>query len=500
MMAAPAALSSGFVHACGWHGRSAARRRRKRRWQGQGAGGTARQLQLEQPISSRCRIRDRKDQHNRRELACKGASWLGVLLAEKHGTARTTPPTRAAPVSCGAPLFLGLLSFVATRCQPVHPLLDLPRWHLQRSRGRPPPAPCAAAAMRAPTPLPLCTPRCCCEQAGSAVPGAGLGPHPAQLCHAGRGGPRPGRAAGQPRRRRGRQPAARPPPAVPHGRHQGKPGWVGACVCVLGLSLFLSFPTQGASAGWLVRWRVHERWQPADAAAAPARLQMWTKLRPGVREFLARASQYFQLWIHTNGGQQRGRGRDTRSRNAAAAGNLAAADRQSWCHTAQSAREHPRPPCPCPSHAARPPQATACMLPACAGCWTPLAPTLGTASSHRWGGVRGPAAEVCGDKWAGPQAMVLWVLWPAGQLGSHSLDHPPTRRAPTAWTKWCQTKLSASCRRALRQGPASGPSSRCRLSSHRPPLLQGLWSGREIARLTSLPACLPPLLPRCTPS
>lgn len=249
MMAAPAALSSGFVHACGWHGRSAARRRRKRRWQGQGAGGTARQLQLEQPISSRCRIRDRKDQHNRRELACKGASWLGVLLAEKHGTARTTPPTRAAPVSCGAPLFLGLLSFVATRCQPVHPLLDLPRWHLQRSRGRPPPAPCAAAAMRAPTPLPLCTPRCCCEQAGSAVPGAGLGPHPAQLCHAGRGGPRPGRAAGQPRRRRGRQPAARPPPAVPHGRHQGKPGWVGACVCAW-LELVLELSNAGGI-GWL---------------------------------------------------------------------------------------------------------------------------------------------------------------------------------------------------------------------------------------------------------
>jgi RNA polymerase II C-terminal domain phosphatase-like 3/4 len=30
-------------------------------------------------------------------------------------------------------------------------------------------------------------------------------------------------------------------------------------------------------------------------------IRMYTKLRPGVREFLAQASQYFQLWIHTNG-------------------------------------------------------------------------------------------------------------------------------------------------------------------------------------------------------
>lgn len=28
---------------------------------------------------------------------------------------------------------------------------------------------------------------------------------------------------------------------------------------------------------------------------------MWTKLRPGVRLFLQRATQFFQLWIHTNG-------------------------------------------------------------------------------------------------------------------------------------------------------------------------------------------------------
>jgi hypothetical protein len=28
---------------------------------------------------------------------------------------------------------------------------------------------------------------------------------------------------------------------------------------------------------------------------------MWTKLRPGVREFLQRASEKFELWIHTNG-------------------------------------------------------------------------------------------------------------------------------------------------------------------------------------------------------
>jgi hypothetical protein len=28
---------------------------------------------------------------------------------------------------------------------------------------------------------------------------------------------------------------------------------------------------------------------------------MWTKLRPGVRAFLAAAAQLFELWIHTNG-------------------------------------------------------------------------------------------------------------------------------------------------------------------------------------------------------
>ena len=31
------------------------------------------------------------------------------------------------------------------------------------------------------------------------------------------------------------------------------------------------------------------------------RIGMWTKLRPGVREFLTAAAQYFELWIHTNG-------------------------------------------------------------------------------------------------------------------------------------------------------------------------------------------------------
>ena len=30
-------------------------------------------------------------------------------------------------------------------------------------------------------------------------------------------------------------------------------------------------------------------------------INMWTKLRPGVRLFLQRAAQFFQLWIHTNG-------------------------------------------------------------------------------------------------------------------------------------------------------------------------------------------------------
>lgn len=31
------------------------------------------------------------------------------------------------------------------------------------------------------------------------------------------------------------------------------------------------------------------------------RVNMWTKLRPGVRQFLEKAHQYFELWIHTNG-------------------------------------------------------------------------------------------------------------------------------------------------------------------------------------------------------
>lgn len=34
---------------------------------------------------------------------------------------------------------------------------------------------------------------------------------------------------------------------------------------------------------------------------------MWTKLRPGVREFLRRAADNFELWIHTAGGARGGR-------------------------------------------------------------------------------------------------------------------------------------------------------------------------------------------------
>lgn len=30
-------------------------------------------------------------------------------------------------------------------------------------------------------------------------------------------------------------------------------------------------------------------------------IKMWTKLRPGVREFLEQAAYHFELWIHTNG-------------------------------------------------------------------------------------------------------------------------------------------------------------------------------------------------------
>lgn len=31
------------------------------------------------------------------------------------------------------------------------------------------------------------------------------------------------------------------------------------------------------------------------------RIGMWTKLRPGAREFLEAAAELFELWIHTNG-------------------------------------------------------------------------------------------------------------------------------------------------------------------------------------------------------
>ena len=34
---------------------------------------------------------------------------------------------------------------------------------------------------------------------------------------------------------------------------------------------------------------------------AMEKIGMWTKLRPGVRPFLAAAAQHFELWIHTNG-------------------------------------------------------------------------------------------------------------------------------------------------------------------------------------------------------
>ena len=33
-------------------------------------------------------------------------------------------------------------------------------------------------------------------------------------------------------------------------------------------------------------------------------LQMWTKLRPNVRQFLQTAAQFYELWIHTNGAVQ----------------------------------------------------------------------------------------------------------------------------------------------------------------------------------------------------
>ena len=34
---------------------------------------------------------------------------------------------------------------------------------------------------------------------------------------------------------------------------------------------------------------------------ALTQIGMWTKLRPGVRAFLDKVSEFFELWIHTNG-------------------------------------------------------------------------------------------------------------------------------------------------------------------------------------------------------
>lgn len=53
----------------------------------------------------------------------------------------------------------------------------------------------------------------------------------------------------------------------------------------------------------------HRQLATADSNAAPMRgelfrldaLGMWTKLRPGVHQFLQRASPLFEFWIHTNG-------------------------------------------------------------------------------------------------------------------------------------------------------------------------------------------------------
>ena len=54
----------------------------------------------------------------------------------------------------------------------------------------------------------------------------------------------------------------------------------------------------------LARWARCEgtKWQPAQHTLFYVeRTGMWTKLRPGVRDFLSALADKFQLWIHTNG-------------------------------------------------------------------------------------------------------------------------------------------------------------------------------------------------------
>ena len=205
-------------------------------------------------------------------------------------------------------------------------------------------------------------------QARQAVPGAGSGPHAAQQRHVCRGGGRGcggrGQPPGEPRRGGGCQPASGAAPAVQDRCHQGV-RTIAPC-SVTSASSSRSFSSScccctanSAVGGSSSVHTIH----PAGWAL----MQMWTKLRPGVRQFLQRASQYFQLWIHTNGvcvsGRVRGSAKAASGCCCCALGEMSDACSPSW---------FPPPPAP-PCH---PPQAIACTPSAWRSCWTPRASTL----------------------------------------------------------------------------------------------------------------------------
>lgn len=221
-------------------------------------------------------------------------------------------------------------------------------------------------------------------------------PLPHRLCVP-TGGTGDGRAAVQPCGRRGRQPAGAQAPAVPHGRHPGAPlashrllHWVRLCIAqAASCSRLLQLPPCCHS-GWpplarstcfplLAPIFIPRSLTPPRCAAPP--LQMFTKLRPGVREFLAHAARHFQLWIHTNGApaaaQQPGGAAAAGGRSnarpsqppaaTAAAGGSTRSIRRALAHALLLLRL----------------QVTARMRTRCAACWTRRELTLATASSRR---------------------------------------------------------------------------------------------------------------------
>lgn len=82
--------------------------------------------------------------------------------------------------------------------------------------------------------------------------------------------------------------------------------FAGHCSVVRNCSILMQVLRRRLGDGCAMHTPLGERaalsWE-SDACAA---LQMWTKLRPGVRQFLQTAAQHYELWIHTNGMQPLG--------------------------------------------------------------------------------------------------------------------------------------------------------------------------------------------------